>query len=175
MLRIRPETPADHAAVRAVNERAFERAAEADLVEALRRAAHPHRSLVAEDEHQIVGHIFFSPVEIDPVESEPVRHGLAVLGLAPMAVHPDRQRQGIGGALVREGLRACADLGGGAVVVLGHPAYYPRFGFRPAATFGLRCTYDVPDEVFMALELLPGALDGVSGTVHYHPAFSEVE
>ena len=91
-----------------------------------------------------------------------------------MAVRPERQRQGIGSKLVREGLRACKQEGVQAVVVLGHPEYYPRFGFRPAETFGLRSEYDVPSEVFMALELKRGALEDVEGVVTYHAAFGSV-
>jgi putative acetyltransferase len=79
---------------------------------------------------------------------------------------------GIGSALVYAGIEACRRLGAGAIVVLGHPDYYPRFGFRPASGFGLHCEYDVPDEVFMALELSPGFLDSRTGTVKYHEAFS---
>lgn len=170
MLTVRPETPEDHAAVREVNERAFERSAEADLVDSLRRSARPHLSLVAEEEGRVIGHIFFSPVQIASQES-----AVAVMGLAPMAVLPQRQRQGVGSALVREGLRACRPLGCEAVVVLGHPEYYPRFGFKPAETYGLQSEYDVPAEVFMAMELEPGALEDVRGVVRYHAAFGEVE
>lgn len=168
MLSIRAETPADHAAIRHVNERAFKRAAEADLVDVLRRAAVPHLSLVAEAAGRVVGHVFFSAVTVDS------RGGSAVMGLAPMAVLPEHQRQGIGSALVRAGLRACADIGSEAVVVLGHPEYYGRFGFKPAAAFGLGSAYDVPVGVFMALELKSGSLEGESGTVEYHAAFREM-
>ena len=96
------------------------------------------------------------------------------MGLAPMAVLPARQRGGIGSALVRAGLDACRQLGCTAVVVLGHPAYYPRFGFQPASRFALGCEYDVPDEAFMALEVEPGSLVGKAGTIRYHRAFAEV-
>jgi putative acetyltransferase len=92
-----------------------------------------------------------------------------------MAVGPARQRAGIGSALVRAGLERCKLLDAAAVVVLGHPAYYPRFGFVPAAAFGLACEYDVPAEAFMALELRPGALRGAAGTLRYHAAFAEVD
>jgi putative acetyltransferase len=88
-----------------------------------------------------------------------------------MAVLPERQRQGIGSALVRQGLAACRSLGVGVVVVVGHAGYYPRFGFRPAGPFGLRCRYDVPDDVFMAVEVTPGALPACRGTVRYRPEF----
>jgi putative acetyltransferase len=91
-----------------------------------------------------------------------------------MAVLPARQRHGIGSALVNEGLKQCRQLGFSAVVVLGHAEYYPRFGFTPASRFGLGCEYDVPDDVFMVLELEQGALNGKAGTIHYHPAFASV-
>lgn len=168
---IRPERPQDHAAVREVNERAFERAAEADLVERLRRTADPTLSLVAEEEGRVIGHIFFSPVEI---ETGGRSHALTVMALGPMAVLPERQRRGVGSRLVRRGLRACRQMGSQAVVVLGHPHFYPRFGFRPAKPQGLRSEYDVPAEVFMVLELQPGVLAGLNGTVKYHGAFRKV-
>jgi putative acetyltransferase len=97
-----------------------------------------------------------------------------LVGLAPMAVAPGNQKQGIGSVLVREGLARCRAAGVEGVVVVGHAGYYPRYGFVPAQQFGLRCEYDVPADVFMALEFSPGALSGVSGLVRYHPAFGTV-
>jgi len=170
MVTVRPETPADYASVRRVHEYAFEQAAEADLVEALRRTVRSYLSLVAEVDGRVVGHIFFSPVT---VESGPA--AFTALGLAPMAVLPEHQRRGVGTALVRQGLAACAASGHPLVVVLGHPSYYPRFGFEPAAPRGLRSEYDVPDEVFMVAELEPGALAGRGGLVKYHAAFGALE
>jgi putative acetyltransferase len=166
-MQIRPEQPADVAAIRQVNLGAFEMPTESDLVDALREQAQPLVSLVADDDGVLVGHILFSPVTLSS------RRELQIMGLAPMAVVPSRQRQGIGSALVRAGLDACRQLGSDAVVVLGHAEYYPRFGFVPASRFGLRCEYDAPDDVFMALELTAGALAGVSpGTFQYHPVFA---
>ena len=89
-----------------------------------------------------------------------------------MAVVPELQRTGIGSALVRAGLEQCAQLGFGAVVVVGHPAYYPRFGFVSSALVGIGCEYDVPADVFMVVELHAGYLRGAAGTVKYHAAFS---
>jgi putative acetyltransferase len=164
---IRDEAAPDRAGVRRVNERAFGQPAEADLVEALHRAAVEVISLVAEVDGQIVGHILFSPVTLEPDARK------RLLGLAPMAVDPDWQRQGIGSDLVRTGLARAAAAGFDGVVVLGHPAYYPRFGFRPAAQRGLRCEYDVPPEVFLVLECPSRSLDGVRGLVRYHEAFGQ--
>jgi len=165
---IRPEARGDHARVRVVNVAAFETPAEADLVDALRIQARPLVSLVAEEYGAIAGHIMFSPVTL------PGHPALALMGLAPMAVEPARQRAGIGSALVRAGLEACRRLAAGAVVVLGHPDYYPRFGFVPGVRIGLGCEYDVPAEAFMVLELRPGALRGATGRVQYHAAFASL-
>lgn len=167
-MRIRAEEERDWPAVRVVNESAFETPAEADLVSTLRGQAEPLVSLVAKVGDTIVGHIMFSPV----VLSE--HPGSKLMGLGPMAVLPERQGQGVGSSLVRAGLEACKKLGCGAVVVLGHPEYYPRFGFSPAARYRMSCEYEVPDEAFMAIELRPGFLQNVSGTVKYHAAFGDV-
>jgi putative acetyltransferase len=165
---IRPERPDDIPGIRDVNRTAFDTAAEAALVDALRQQASPLVSIVATEADTVVGHIFFSPVTLLSHPEEPI------MGLAPMAVLPARQRLGIGSMLVRTGLDECRRLGFEAVVVLGHADYYPRFGFVPASSFGLVSEYDVPDDVFMALELEPGALNHKAGTIRYHPAFAGV-
>jgi putative acetyltransferase len=165
---IRAEQENDWAAVHAVNVSAFETPLEADLVDALREQAKPVVSQVAEDNGAIVGHILFSPVSLSGYPA------LTIMGLAPMAVAPEHQRKGIGSALVRAGLEQCRQLGAGAVVVLGHPAYYPRFGFSSSRRFGIACEYEVPEEAFMLAELEAGFLGGASGTVKYHEAFSNV-
>ena len=169
-MHIRTEEYQDRAAVHAVNAAAFETDDEANLVDALRERANPIVSLVAEDDGQgvnhIIGHIMFTPVSLSGYPD------LKMMGLAPMAVDPAHQRKKIGSALVRAGLEQCRDLGFEAVVVLGHPEYYPRFGFLPSARFGnIDSEYDVPDEVFMALELQLHALRGKTGRVKYNPAF----
>jgi putative acetyltransferase len=169
-MEIRFEKPDDFSAVRTVNVAAFERESEADLVDRLRGVA-PTLSVVAVESYRIVGHVFYSPVEI---EGE-CDNSLFILGLAPMAVLPERQRQGIGSLLIQHSLEECARLGCKAVVVLGYPEYYSKFGFVPAKEKGLRCEYTVPDEVFMVLELESGALQGCSGIVKYRPEFKEFE
>ena len=163
---MREEAPGDAAAVRRVNRRAFGRCAEADLVEALRRHYAVALSLVAERAGEIVGHILFSPVAIQGAAGM----RLAV-SLGPLAVLPAAQRGGIGSALVRGGLERCRHDGHGVAVVLGAPGYYSRFGFAPAAAAGLRSEYAASPEAFMALELVPGGLTGMSGLVTYDPAF----
>jgi putative acetyltransferase len=165
---VRPETGADRVAVRQVNERAFGRTDEANLVDALRRQVSPFVSLVAVRDAAIVGHICFTPVTF---EGDP---SFAGVGLAPMAVLPEYQRGGVGSELVRAGVAACRALGRGAIVVLGHTGYYPRFGFQPASRWHLTCDYPVPDDAFMALELEPDVLSARAGRVHYHAAFSAV-
>jgi putative acetyltransferase len=166
---VRTEKAEDHESVRRVNELAFGRRNEADLVDALRENARPYVSLVAVVDEQVVGHIFFSPVSIETDTDT-----FNAMGLAPMAVLPSHQNQGIGSQLVREGLKECQRIGEDIVVVLGHSNYYPRFGFVPARSKGLRSEYDVPDEAFMVAELTEDALDGRSGLVKYHPEFGKV-
>ncbi len=171
MTTIRPEQPSDHAAIEAVNRQAFGQDAEAHLVAKLREAdSHdPALSLVAVHDGEVVGHILFSPILIETDGGN-----VAAMALAPMAVLPDYQRQGIGSALVREGLEACRRAGHRIVVVLGHADYYPRFGFKPANRHRLRSPFTVPDEAFMAMALVPGGLDDISGVVRYPAAFDAV-
>ncbi len=165
---IRAEKECDRDTVHAVNISAFETRSEADLVDALRQQAQPVVSLVAEENGEVIGHIMFSPVFLSD------HPNLKVMGLAPMAVAPAHQRKGTGSALVRAGLDQCRQLDFVAVVVLGHPEYYPRFGFSPSSQFGIDSEYEVLEEVFMAMELQPEALRGKTGRVRYHPAFSDV-
>jgi putative acetyltransferase len=167
-MQIRPERPEDIAGIRMLHRHAFATTTEAVLVDALREQAQPIISLVADVEGVIAGHILFSSVTLSPHPE------MRIMGLAPMAVSPARQRQGVGSTLVRMGLDECQWQGVAAVVVLGHASYYPRFGFRPASAFGLACQYNVPDDGFMALELTPGVLRGKRGTIRYHPAFASV-
>ena len=164
-MRIRREVAHDVPTIRTVNLAAFGGPAEADIVDVLRADARDVISLVAEDAGEIVGHIMFSPVEI---AGAPDRRAMA---LAPMAVMPQHQRTGRGSALVRAGLDECRRAGAGAVFVVGHPSYYPRFGFASGSAAGFDCAFGVSPDAFMVLELIPGALAGCSGTVRFHGAF----
>ena len=166
---IRSEVAADRGAIHYVNAAAFGRDGEADLVDALRAAGALVVSLVAEVEGLIVGHVAFSPVRI-----ELAPESSTFVGLAPVAVLPEHQRRGVAAELIRRGLAECAALGYCGAVVLGDPAYYGRFGFRPAAEFGLKCEYDVPSEAFMALPLSASGFSGCSGLVRYDAAFANV-
>jgi len=170
MVSIRPETPKDADSIRYVNEQAFGQISEAAIVDKLRNRNALTASLVATKENEVVGHIAFSPVTI---ESEYSSFG--AVALAPMAVLPSYQRKGIGSQLVRAGLEECRRLGHDIVVVLGHPDYYPRFGFVSAKQRGIDCEFEVPDEAWMILELEEGILGGRSGTVKYQPEFKEAE
>jgi putative acetyltransferase len=167
MVRIRPERADDAAAVRAVHCAAFPTDAEARLVERLRACGAACVSLVAEVDDAVVGHVLFSPVSV--VAASGCRQGL---GLAPLAVLPAHQRCGVGSALVREGLAVCRQAGWAFVVVLGHPGYYPRFGFRQASAAGLGNEYGA-DKAFMVLELQPGSLPAGGGLVRYGPEFAQ--
>ena len=166
-MRIRREELQDLQQIRAINIAAFGGPAEAHIVDTLRAEASDVISFVAEDDGEIVGHIMFSPVRVVGAPD------LRAMALAPVAVAPQRQRLGIGSALVRTGLEECQRSGAAAVFVVGHPAYYPRFGFSRASGFGFQCEFDVPDDAFMVAELVPGALSAHSGTVHFHEAFRD--
>ncbi len=169
MLLIREVTPADYAAVTTLNCRAFEGDVEAQRVEQLRSEGAVVASLVAVENKEIIGHILFSDLLID------TEHGVIhAVSLAPMAVAPTHQRRGVGSALVRRGLELCQDRGKTIVVVVGHPEYYPRFGFSAEKAKALHSPYSSAGSAWMALELVPGALEGVTGTVRYPKAFDGV-
>lgn len=160
---VRDAVPADYAAIRAVVRHAFGQDDEADLVERLRADGDALVELVAASEIAIQGHIFYSPLAIE-------RQGgaLKAAALAPVSVLPAFQAKGLGGELIRAGNARCADMGCDAIIVLGHAAYYPRFGFSPQLAESLQAPFSGPH--FMALELKPGALrDG--GRVRYANAF----
>jgi putative acetyltransferase len=165
---IRDEAPTDRAAVRELLVAAFGSPLEADLVDHLQRDGLTIASRVAVDGATIVGHIFFSPVSIVNDEA-----AFEVASLAPMAVAPIRQRHGIGSALVVDGIERCRLAGWPAIVLVGHPEYYPRFGFQPAMVSHLANKFAGGD-AFMGLELVPGALTNARGAIRYPPAFDEL-
>ena len=154
----------ERAAIRAVNESAFRALYEADLVDQLRGSDYALLSLVAELDGGIVGHIMFSRMWIDTSLGL-----LRAVALAPLAVLPGHQHKGIGSLLVRRGLELLRGRGEEIVIVVGHPGYYPRFGFSSAQAKSLQSLF--PREAFMALELRVGVLDGIEGSVVYPPAF----
>lgn len=161
---IRPEDQGDIAAIGDIERKAFARDAEALLVDRLRDAHVVVASLVADEQGALVGHILFSRL---PIHTE--RGVVNAVALAPLAVVPERQRQGIGSMLVRNGLDTCRDTGESIVIVVGHPHYYSRFGFSADAARTLSSPYS--GDAFMALELVPGALAGLAGEVRYPAAF----
>ena len=167
---IRPERREDRSAVHRVLAAAFPTAAEADLVDRLRDVVATKVSLVAELDGVVVGHILFTPVTL--------REGAfqqQAVGLAPMAVQPKYQRQGIGSNLVVAGLDACAERGDSMVFVVGHPEFYPRFGFEPAAPKGFHYIDEGFDPYLFVAELEDGALEGKHGWIEYHPEFDKLE
>ncbi len=167
-MNIRFEQPDDIEKIRKVNLEAFETDTEANLVDVLRNTGIELISLLAEEKGEVIGHILFSPVAIDG------DYRVKIMGLAPMAVLPSWQRKGVGTQLVIQGLEACEKAGYEFVVVLGHPDYYPRFGFVPSVAYGIKSEYDVPPEVFMVKELKKDVLNDIKGIVKYHQVFNEV-
>lgn len=177
MKMIREEKIDDHKETEQLVEHAFQSASQSDgnehlLVKKLRHsdAFIPALSLVAMDEKskQLVGHLLMTKVEIQNSGGS-----TTILALAPVAVLPGSQRQGIGQQLIKEALIRATLLEYSSVIVLGDPAYYTRFGFQPASTYGIQAPFPVPDEAFMALELEQQALAGISGTVQYDAIFME--
>jgi len=166
---IRAEEPSDVPGVHRVNELAFGRPEEAELVERLHAAGKVVVALVAEQDGEVVGHILFSPAIIEGSGKE-----CTAVALAPMAVLPWLQHRGIGRRLVEEGIMACKERDHTRIIVVGHPRYYPWFGFGPARRYGLRCEFEVQDDAFMALALEPEAFAGCSGLVRFAPEFAGV-
>ena len=165
MIEIRPEEPRDIAEIRDVNHRAFGQHQEGNIVDRLRANGGALLSLVAVTQDRVVGHIMYSPARVGSF------HGAA---LGPMAVLPDEQRHGIGTKLVKAGNDRLARSGCPFVVVVGHAEFYPRFGFRPASTYGITCEWDVPDDVFMAL-MLNDTQMAAAGPAEFRREFSTVE
>ena len=166
MLEIRPELSSDAAGIGALNRQAFGGEAEAKLVDLLRERGRNIVSLVAVEGEQVIGQVLFTEVNVTP--AVPYKG----VGLAPLAVLPSHQNRGIGTDLGCQGLARCRDLGYDFAVVLGHPNYYPRFGFKKASDFGLGNDYNA-DDAYMALEFKPGVLGSFKGVVHYVPEFAE--
>jgi len=165
---VRLEAPGDREAVHRVESEAFGREVEARLTDALRDAGKVLLSLVAVLDGEVVGHIVFSPMR---VEAEGATYEAVALG--PVAVEPAHQREGIGSRLIEAGLAQLRAAGYGAVFLMGHVTYYPRFGFRPAREFDVHFQDD--RDAWMGLELRPGALDGVSGTASFAEEFAAAE
>lgn len=170
MVSVRSEKPEDYQSIYNVNKLAFNGEVEAKLVNNLRKTKGfiPELSLVATKNNVIVGHILFSKINIKTNKGD-----VSVLALAPMAVLPDCQKQGIGSFLIKEGLRKCKKLGYKAIILVGHPDYYPRFGFTPAKEKGLKLPFPAPDEAFMVYEIIPDSLKDIEGTIEYPPEFAE--
>ncbi len=168
MITIRSERPGDEAAVRRVNLEAFDTPMEADLVDALRATARAYVAFVAVDGEQVVGHVSFTPVTIEGSEARG-------MNLAPLAVLPARQRQGIGSHLTRHALDELRSQGWAFVVLVGHPGYYPRFGFEPASRYAVRCPWpDVPEDVWMLAVLGAAGLPATAGVARLEAAFDAV-
>lgn len=168
-MKIREEVIYDIDKIWELNSEVFETEAEANLVNTLRDSECTFVSLIAETDGKVVGHILFTPVVLTGCENN-----LKIMGLAPMAVLGQYQNKGIGSKLVEAGLARCKLLGSDIVVVLGHPGYYSKFGFAPSVKYGIKSEYEVPDEVFMLLELFPGALNNHKGVIKYHDAFNSI-
>ncbi len=168
-IQIRPELQCEYECVENITRDAFSRNDEATLLNTIRKTPNyiPELSLVARNEEEVLGHILFTKVRIINEETE---HTSIALG--PMSVISSRQKEHIGSQLVLAGLDAAKQLGYSHVIVLGHENYYPKFGFQPAKSFGIRASFDVPSSYFMARELDEGSLSKVSGFVVYDDAFS---
>ena len=168
MVRVREELSEDINAIRSVNTQAFGRTQESDVIDKLRRNCSDLLSLVAVRQNEIVGHILFSPAIVES-EDRTTRG----MGLAPIAVQPEYQRQGIGSELIRAGIAHLKSRRCPFVIVLGHPKYYPRFGFERASHHGIRSEWQVPDEAFMILMLDESEMEGITGTAKYRPEFAD--
>jgi predicted N-acetyltransferase YhbS len=169
---IRTEKEKDYEAVIALNVEAFRHndfsdGREGELVCLLRKSSAfiPELSIVAEYRNTIIGHILITRIKIAG-ERE-----WESLSLAPMCVKPAYHNTGIGKKLINEGLKRAEELGFDSVILIGHPWYYPKFGFVPASTYNLKVTFDAPDEAFMAKELKPGSLKTKGGLILFPPEF----
>jgi putative acetyltransferase len=168
LINIRSETNRDINGIYHVNEQAFNRKTEADLVDNLRINKAITLSLIAEVEEKIIGHILFSPVIVQPDQSD-----YNSVTLAPLAVLPAYQHKGIGSQLIRTGLKECRLLGHDFVFLVGHPEYYPRFGFIQAKSKGFECEFEAPDEAWMLVQLDKKTSIQTGGTVYFRTEFRD--
>ncbi len=168
---IRQELKEDHTRIKEINDQAFEQEDEGKLVDKLRKKDQfiPELSLVAEVDKTVVGHILFYPGKINSANQK-----YTTLSLGPMSVLPEYQKKGIGGRLINEGLKLAKDLGFRSVIVVGHPEYYPKFGFTKASKWSIKVPFKVPNEVFMALEIVEGELQDKPGIIEYPAEFLEM-
>ena len=173
-IRIRKEGPIDHQQVFELTKLAFAEMEFADhdehfLVERLRKSKYfiPELSLVAESGNKIIGHILLTRLYIHSETAD-----YESLSLAPVSVLPEYQKQGVGGMLIQEAHKIAKDLGYKSVILVGHPNYYPRFGYKKACDFGIEFPFIVPDEVCMAVELVDNGLAEVNGMVEYPPEYN---
>lgn len=168
---IRPEKEKDYTGIIRVNDMAFKRKAEGKLIDELRKLENfdSRLSFVAEVDGEIIGHLLFTPVAI-----ENNGQNYKTLTLAPMSILPEFQKRSVGRLLIIYGLQIAKETGYESVVVLGHPSYYPKLGFKPASRWNIKSPFPAPDNAFMAIELFPGSLDNVSGKVIFPSAFDEV-
>ena len=175
MINIREEEMKDYKEVEKVVEESFKTAEftdndEHNLVNRLRKSKEfiKELSLIAEDKNRIIGHVLITKALINGENKS-----YETLALAPLSVLPEYQKSGIGKKLMNRGIERAKELGYKSIVVLGHESYYPKFGFEKASKYGVKPPFEVPDEAYMILELVPGGLNGVSGIVEYSKAFFE--
>ncbi len=169
MITIREERSSDLKTINEINDLAFGQPQEALVINKIRASGAEILSLVAEIDDRVVGHIFFSPAEIEYNDEK-----IVGMGLAPMAVLPEFQKKGIGKALINESLNILNKKQTAFIIVLGHPAYYPKFGFERASKYGIKCQWqDVPDEAFMIMILNHDKMANVTGTAKYREEWNE--
>jgi len=169
IIRIREEKRCDFDAIKYVNDKAFNQPQEGNVIEKLRNNDSRILSLVAEIDNKIIGHIFFSSVEIEGYPE--IENGM---GLAPLAVLPEYQKQGIGKMLIDKGIDLLKKQSVPFIVVLGHEHYYPKFGFETASKYGLKCQWDgVPDEAFMVMIFDKNKMKNVQGVAKYREEWNE--
>lgn len=167
-MKIRPEEDVDIERIFALNCAVFPTPQEAEIVDALRKSDQLKLSLVAIENNDVVGHIAFSPMGFGDFRSN-----RNIVALAPMAVASARQKSGIGSRLIKEGLRILKLRGIAGVLLIGHPTYYPRFGFKPVQpNFGFSSEFNVPENVFLGLELIQGGLSCIDETAYFSEEFS---